>query len=461
MAVMMEPLPGPAAPEDAVSTTWQRVGAEVLSGVQTLFSAAVYATLIVTFCFQVARVDGLSMAPTLQDHDRLIVNKLVYELGEPRPGDIVMLYYPLNPEKMFVKRVIAKEGDTVRIVDGHVYVNDIPLHDDYVPRRIPQPRRLGPDGRPAGLLLRDGRSPQQQLGQPPLGTGAEEIHCRQGEGPLVAAAGRQDLLAVIVPQQCTVLIAAPALMPALKERTAAERRRTAGVSPIRTRCARSTSSPSGARRWSPSIAPSPPRPRGAALINRIKADPSLTQSEIRVVSHDSSDARAVVGRRTRHARLDRRGQRRADADGAARSIEQRHARRAARHDRQRRRSAGRRQCGRRWWICRSAGAQVLSATVLKPNQRVRVTLADDRGTFSVNRRDRVGHVRDSAALSARGFEFHRRAGLELRDQSAYRALRPNPRRRAITSSLRMVSSRSEPVETIAAGTPDTSSRRAM
>jgi signal peptidase I len=144
MAGMVEPLPGPAAPEAAVSTTWQRVGAEVLSGVQTLFSAAVYATLIVTFCFQVARVDGLSMAPTLQDHDRLIVNKLVYELGEPRPGDIVMLYYPLNPEKMFVKRVIAKEGDTVRIVDGHVYVNDIPLHDDYVPEEFRSHDDWGP-----------------------------------------------------------------------------------------------------------------------------------------------------------------------------------------------------------------------------------------------------------------------------------------------------------------------------
>src|ERR1700752_2758282 len=53
----------PAPLEVPVGTTWQRVGAEVLSGVQTLFSAAVYATLIVTFCFQVARVDGLSMAP--------------------------------------------------------------------------------------------------------------------------------------------------------------------------------------------------------------------------------------------------------------------------------------------------------------------------------------------------------------------------------------------------------------
>jgi signal peptidase I len=144
-----QPLPLPAI--DARETElvpreslWRRAGREVVAGVQTLLSAAVYATLIVTFGFQVARVDGLSMAPTLEDHDRLIVNKLVYELGDPRPGDIVMLYYPLNPEKMFVKRVIAKEGDTVRIVDGHVYVNDVPLHDDYVPEEFRSHDDWGP-----------------------------------------------------------------------------------------------------------------------------------------------------------------------------------------------------------------------------------------------------------------------------------------------------------------------------
>jgi signal peptidase I len=125
-------------------STWIRLRQEIVAGVQTLVSAAVYATLIVTFGFQVARVDGLSMAPTLGDHDRLIVNKLVYELGDPRPGDIVMLHYPLNPEKMFVKRVIAKEGDTVRIVDGRVYVNDIPLHDDYVPAEFRSHDDWGP-----------------------------------------------------------------------------------------------------------------------------------------------------------------------------------------------------------------------------------------------------------------------------------------------------------------------------
>ncbi len=112
---------------------WHAVREELLAWVRTLASAAVYATLIVTFGFQVARVEGLSMAPTLQDQDRLVVNKLVYRLSPPRRNDIVMLYYPVNPDKSFVKRVIAEEGDQVRITDGRVYVNDIPLDDDYVP----------------------------------------------------------------------------------------------------------------------------------------------------------------------------------------------------------------------------------------------------------------------------------------------------------------------------------------
>jgi signal peptidase I len=152
-----EPTPPPiAAPPPAAITPvrpWTRAAQEIVAGLQTLLSAAVYATLIVTFGFQVARVDGLSMAPTLEDHDRLIVNKLVYELGDPRPVDIVMLYYPLNPEKMFVKRVIAKEGDTVRIVDGRVYVNDIPLHDDYVPAEFRSHDDWGPQVIPQGYYF--------------------------------------------------------------------------------------------------------------------------------------------------------------------------------------------------------------------------------------------------------------------------------------------------------------------
>ena len=172
-----------------------QVKEELLAWVKTLMSAAVYAVLIVTFLFQVARVEGQSMAPTLEDQDRLIVNKLAYRIGEPRRGDIVMLYYPLNPDKSFVKRVIAEEGDTVRIVDGRVYVNDIPLKDDYVASEYRSHDDWGPAGDSRGLRLRDGRPPQQQLRQPPLGDGAEEIHHRQGADPLVAGADRACLLA--------------------------------------------------------------------------------------------------------------------------------------------------------------------------------------------------------------------------------------------------------------------------
>ena len=126
---------------------------ELVAWFKTLASAAVYATLIVTFGFQVARVEGLSMAPTLADQDRLIVNKFAYRIGVPRRGDIVMLYYPLNPDKSFVKRVIAEEGDQVRIVDGRVYVNDVPMRDDFVPPEYRSHDDFGPTVVPEGYYF--------------------------------------------------------------------------------------------------------------------------------------------------------------------------------------------------------------------------------------------------------------------------------------------------------------------
>ena len=133
------------------ATVANRIAEEVVAWLKTLASAAVYATLIVTFGFQVARVEGQSMAPTLADQDRLIVNKAAYRFfEEPQIGDIVMLYYPLNPEKSFVKRVIAKEGDQVRIVDGRVYRNDVPINDDYVPAEYRSHDDWGPEVVPEG-----------------------------------------------------------------------------------------------------------------------------------------------------------------------------------------------------------------------------------------------------------------------------------------------------------------------
>ena len=137
----------------SASQTLARVGEELLAWFRTLASAAVYATLIVTFGFQVARVEGQSMAPTLEDQDRLIVNKFAYRLHDPEVGDIVMLLYPEDPSKSFVKRVMGAPGDTLRIVDGRVFRNDVLQPDDYIPDEFRSHDQWGPQTVPAGYYF--------------------------------------------------------------------------------------------------------------------------------------------------------------------------------------------------------------------------------------------------------------------------------------------------------------------
>ncbi len=139
----------PVEPNQRLRAWW----AEFVAWFSTLAQATVYATLVVTFGVQVARVEGQSMAPTLADQDRLIVNKLSYQLGAPQRGDIVMLYYPLDPDKSYVKRVIAEEGDSVRVVDGRVYVNDVPMRDDFVSAEYRSHDDWGPQVIPDGYYF--------------------------------------------------------------------------------------------------------------------------------------------------------------------------------------------------------------------------------------------------------------------------------------------------------------------
>jgi signal peptidase I len=157
----LEPLPAAAGNFGASAASIEggslssRLVDEFVAWLKTLASAAVYATLIVTFGFQVARVEGQSMAPTLQNQDRLIVNKFAYlsAVGEPKAGDIVMLYYPINPVKSFVKRVIAKENQRVRIVDGKVFVDDQPIDDSFVPEQYKSHDDWGPEVVPEGYYF--------------------------------------------------------------------------------------------------------------------------------------------------------------------------------------------------------------------------------------------------------------------------------------------------------------------
>jgi len=123
---------GAADATTPTSSRLRKIGSELVLWSRTLASAAVYATLIVTFGFQVARVEGRSMEPTLRDQDRLVVNKLAYQLHDPEVGDVVMLLHPNNPRQSLVKRVVAAPGDTVAFREGVVVRNGVVTAEGFV-----------------------------------------------------------------------------------------------------------------------------------------------------------------------------------------------------------------------------------------------------------------------------------------------------------------------------------------
>jgi signal peptidase I len=97
-----------------------------------VISLAISAFIIV-FLYQPVKVEGTSMMPSLEDQERIFVNKFVYRLEPIERGDIVVFRYPRDPSKSYIKRVIGVAGDRVRIDDGQVYVNGQPIEEDYVP----------------------------------------------------------------------------------------------------------------------------------------------------------------------------------------------------------------------------------------------------------------------------------------------------------------------------------------
>jgi len=97
-----------------------------------LFSAAA-SLLIILFLYQPVRVEGTSMAPRLEDHDRLFINKFVYHITSIERGDVVVFHYPRDPAKSYIKRVIALPGDRLRIDHGQVWVNGQEIAENYVP----------------------------------------------------------------------------------------------------------------------------------------------------------------------------------------------------------------------------------------------------------------------------------------------------------------------------------------
>lgn len=111
---------------------------ESLRLLRDVFLIIVVFILFGVFAVQPVVVEGTSMLPQLHDGERLLVNKLVYykfksiSWGHLDRGDIVVFWYPSDPDKSYVKRIIGLPGETVEVRNGKVYIDGKELNEPYL-----------------------------------------------------------------------------------------------------------------------------------------------------------------------------------------------------------------------------------------------------------------------------------------------------------------------------------------
>jgi signal peptidase I len=95
----------------------------------------VIAVVVILFIYQPVKVEGTSMMPSLVDQERIFINKFVYKFGISKVdrGDTVVFWFPGDPSKSYIKRVIGVPGDKVEVRNGVVFVNGSRLAESYVP----------------------------------------------------------------------------------------------------------------------------------------------------------------------------------------------------------------------------------------------------------------------------------------------------------------------------------------
>src|SRR5215510_4041729 len=130
---------------------------ELRSLLRDIVFAGVIAILIVVFVIQPVRVEGQSMMPKLHDQDRIFVNKFIYPLrewlGDNEPikrGDIVVLLYPDDPSKSYIKRVVGLPGEEINVENGKLYINGMQIDEPYL-----DPEYLSSDSMPGSVHVKD------------------------------------------------------------------------------------------------------------------------------------------------------------------------------------------------------------------------------------------------------------------------------------------------------------------
>lgn len=113
----------------------EKIKNEILEWIKVI-AIALVAAFVITRFVRPTLVRGESMFPTLEENDYLVINRTAYKIGEPEHGDIIVFGTNLEQDdgkkKDLVKRVIAVEGDHIKIQDSKVYVNDKLIEEPYI-----------------------------------------------------------------------------------------------------------------------------------------------------------------------------------------------------------------------------------------------------------------------------------------------------------------------------------------
>lgn len=120
---------------------------------------AVALTLFNVFVGTANVVNGASMEPNFHSGQYIFIDKFSYLLRPPRRGEVVVVKFPGDPEKTrYIKRVIARPGETIKIQDSQLYINDQRLDELYIPAEfLTQPDMQKTMGRDEYFIMGDNR----------------------------------------------------------------------------------------------------------------------------------------------------------------------------------------------------------------------------------------------------------------------------------------------------------------
>ena len=105
----------------------------VLDFLEILMIATFVFVLVYLFVGKMLEVDGGSMEPNYHNGEQIIAEKISIQFKDLKRGEIVIFRHPDRPQTMLIKRLVGLPGETIKVFDGHIYINDELLEEPYIP----------------------------------------------------------------------------------------------------------------------------------------------------------------------------------------------------------------------------------------------------------------------------------------------------------------------------------------